>query len=85
MRWMTPLVVTMSFFRTILMPLTVRLSPSQPISTVLPSAVSNTDPAMKASEHWALFSRWKLTSAWWDGQICRFNSRTSLQFYTAGS
>lgn len=65
MRWMTPLVVTMSFFSTILMPLTVRLSPSQPISMVLPSAVSYTEPAMMASEHWTLFNRWYFASAGW--------------------
>ena len=39
-RWMTPLVVTMSFLSTILMPLTVKLWPSQPISMWLPSRVS---------------------------------------------
>ncbi|TNN63512.1 hypothetical protein EYF80_026254 [Liparis tanakae] len=57
MRWMTPFVVTMSFFSTILMPLTVKVSPSQPISMVLPSAVSYTDPDMIPSEHWTLFNR----------------------------
>lgn len=62
-KWMTPLVVTMSFFSTILIPLTVKLSPSHPISMVLPSSVSNTDPAIIASEHWTELNRWYFTRA----------------------
>ena len=58
MRWMTPLVVTMSFFSTMVMPLTVSRSPSQPICSELPSAVSYTVPIMMASPHCTLFRRW---------------------------